>query len=62
MPEDIRETLHGALKRHLAVPRQISRPAMVALTWAGLIEWQTIKVPAAVQVGPGPRSRGLRAS
>jgi len=27
---------------------------MVALTWAGLIEWQTIKVPVVVQVGPRP--------
>lgn len=45
----------------VVVRRQISQPAMAALTWADLIEWQTIKVPAVVLVGPGPRSRGLRA-
>jgi hypothetical protein len=27
----------------LVVLCQISRPAGVALTWAGLIDWQTIK-------------------
>jgi hypothetical protein len=35
---------------------------MVPLTWAGLIEWQTIKVPVVVQVGPRPHLRGLLAS
>ena len=34
------------------VPCQISRPAKEALTWAGLIDWQTIKVQIVVQVGP----------
>jgi hypothetical protein len=33
-----------------------------ALTWAGLIEWQTIKVLVVVQVGPRQLSRGLLAS
>jgi hypothetical protein len=34
-----------------SVPCQISRPAVVASTCAGLIEWQTIKLPSAVQGG-----------
>jgi hypothetical protein len=35
---------------------------MTTLTWVGLTEWQMIKVPAVVQIGQGPRSRGLRAN
>lgn len=35
---------------------------MAALTWAGLIEWQTIKVQVVVQVGPRRRLRGLLAT
>src|SRR5260370_13112235 len=39
-------TSHGPNPQpSLLVPRQISRPVMAALTWAGLMEWQTIKVP-----------------
>lgn len=48
--------------RPTTVPRKISRPVMVALTWAGLIEWQTIKVPVVVQIGLRRLSRGLLAS
>ncbi len=43
------------------VPRQISRPGMVAVTWAGLIERQTIKVPFVAQDCLRPRSRELLA-
>ena len=44
-------------RREHTVPRQISRPDMVALTWAGLIERQTIKVPFVAQACLRPRSR-----
>ena len=51
-----------ACTRYAAVPRQISRPAMAALTWAGLIEWPTINVQVVVQVGLRRRLRGLLAT
>ncbi len=38
---------------------QISRPGLVALTWAGLIDWQTIELPVAVQVRPRSYSKGF---
>ena len=38
--------------RAASVLCQISRSVLVALTWAGLMEWQTIKVPVVAQVGP----------
>jgi hypothetical protein len=34
--------------RWFGVPCRISRPAMAALTWPGLMEWQTIMEPIAV--------------
>ncbi len=49
-------------REHLTVRRQASRPGDAPLTWAGLIEWQTIKVQIVVRVGPRRRSRGLLAS
>jgi hypothetical protein len=35
---------------------------VVALTWAGLIDWQTIKLPVAVKFGPRSWSKSLLAS
>ena len=59
----VRDVLQLVVLGHCsAVPRQISRPAIAALTWAGLIEWQTIKAQVVVQVGPRRRSRGLHAT
>jgi hypothetical protein len=42
----------GARFTVAGVPRQISRPDMMALTWAGLIERHTIKVSFVAQALP----------
>jgi hypothetical protein len=60
-PRKARTQSGRARKLVIAVPRQISRPAMAALTWAGLIKWRTIKVPVVVQVDLRPHSRELLA-
>ena len=46
---DPRTVITSAPRRwNPGVPCQISRAAMVAPTWTGLIEWQTIKAPVVV--------------
>ena len=43
--------VRGAARGQSPVPCQINRPGRCVLTWAGLFECQTIKLPAAVQHG-----------
>jgi len=46
----------------MVVPCQINRPGRYPLTWAGLFDCQTIKLPVAVQLGLRSYWSGLLAS
>ncbi len=62
MPEDTRAAIPRRHEHHArSVPCQISRPAMAALTWAGLIRWQTIKASLAIQSRSTRVPDGVRA-